>query len=113
MNPNTATNEELRDWLIEKTGWTKHVFEDENGSSDWYWKNGDRAVDWYGHPIPNTIDAAAKCLPEGWKLLIHELTMKAYRGSWATFVTVDRTSDEATDRFRLAVKAIMAMEDGK
>lgn len=86
MNPNTATNEELRDWLANHQPML---------------------------PIPNTIDAAAKCLPDGWKLLIHELTMKAYRGSWATFVTVDRTADEATDRFRLAVKAIMAMEEGK
>ena len=112
MNPNTATNEELRDWLANKQGWNK------TGPVSWHQSSrGDDGAtsSWCAncHPIPNTIDAAAKCLPEGWKLLIHELTMKAYRGLWATFVTVDRTSDEATDRFRLAVKAIMAMEGGK
>ena len=67
--------------------------------------------------ITNTIDAAAKCLPEGWKLYrMAEPASGAF--GWSAVrkmvkVGVLATDDEATDRFRLAVKAIMAMEEGK
>lgn len=90
MNPNTATNEELRDWLANHQPML---------------------------PIPNTIDAAAKCLPGGWKLYrMAEPASGAF--GWSAVrkmvkVGVLATNDEATDRFRLAVKAIMAMEEGK
>ena len=105
MNPNDATNEELRDWLANRNGYTKI-------EGLWY-----RQSSVYGdgselHPIPNTIDAAAKCLPEGWKWDTGTFVWAAWKPG-GHMVQVDRTADEATDRFRLAVKAIMAMEEGK
>lgn len=89
MNPNTATNEELRDWLANHQPML---------------------------PIPNTIDAAAKCLPEWWAWYCTEIEWKAHpipTISATNTVSVARTSEESTDRFRLAVKAIMAMEECK
>lgn len=89
MNPNTATNEELRDWLANHQPML---------------------------PIPNTIDAAHDCFPDGWAWYCTEIEWKAHpipTISATNAVCVDRTADEATDRFRLAVKAIQAMEDAE
>ena len=107
MNPNDATNEELRDWLAIKLGWTRN----DDGSWGFVNKHG-KVSKWSWDPIPNTIDAAAKCLPEGWKWDTGTFVWAAWKPG-GHMVQVDRTADEATDRFRLAVKAIMAMEEGK
>lgn len=119
MNPNTATNEELRDWLARRLGWEPFA-----GSWAHYSGHNYDTFNAIGdHPFPNTIDAAAKCLPEGWKWTIepdYDASCFETRGErWAGYgpndeeVYADRTTDEATDRFRLAAKAIQAMEDGK
>ena len=64
-----------------------------------------------------TIDAAAKCLPDGWTECWNVDTRFVFRtlndDGEEQQVNVARTAGEATDRFRLAVKAIMAMEEGK
>ncbi len=87
MNPNTATNEQLRDWLANHQPML---------------------------PIPNTIDAAAKCLPDGWKDYANGIERLAMHTVHVHIrAAVNRTPDEATDRFRLAVKAIQAMEDAE
>lgn len=109
MNPNDATNEELRDWLAIRLGWTRN----DDGSWGFVNKHG-KVSKWSWDPIPNSIDAAAKCLPEGWIDYTAGIARAAVRTiGKAGCVTVDRTTDEATDRFRLAVKAIQATEDGK
>jgi hypothetical protein len=115
VNPNTATNEELRDWLAIRQGWTRtgttswrHTSRDDDGATSTWCANY--------HPIPNTIDAAHDCFPDGWAWYCTEIEWKAHpipTISATNAVCVDRTADEATDRFRLAVKAIMAMEEGK
>lgn len=108
MNHNDATNEELRDWLAIKQGWTRN----DDGSWGFVNKHG-KMSKWSLDPIPNTIDAAAKCLPVEWKDYANGIERIAINTTFtSTSVHVDRTSDEATDRFRLAVKAIMAMEEG-
>lgn len=119
MNPQTATIEECRDFVAGAQGWTQ--------TTDGIWcspecKDRDDfaacvrsgVLPCLNHPVPATIDAAAKALPEGWTWLKHEdihngvvtVVWKAY--NIETFAVVPSTGDEILDRFRLAVAAIIA-----
>ena len=111
----TATNEQLRDWLAERQGWKLECFVDDKSrrKTSPLWCRGNVALGDNEHIIPNTIDAAAKCLPEGDIVEMTQSVVSALRTKDGSRVFVPRTADERTDRFRLAVKAIRAMEDGK
>ncbi|GEM_PF-2324927 len=95
FNPNTATQQELRDWLAEQDGWINpnEPFGSERRGgvplvSQWVRRlpNGDyeglgydpsqRHVPVPVHPHPPTLDGAAAALPEGMRVeRVHCLTM--------------------------------------
>jgi hypothetical protein len=117
------TTQERRDWLARDEGWTCDTSDpclawthptDENGTGGHYWVGS-----WYGeHPIPDTLDAAAKALPDGWRWTkswgwskgLCCLTYSAYVDGY--HVVVADTGDEKHDRFGLAIAARMAMKKG-
>jgi len=64
MNISAMTLDEVRDKLAELRGWEKHRATGstkEDGEDGLYWKRKGRMT--WDHPIPNTLDEAAK-LPE-------------------------------------------------
>ena len=99
FDPNTATLDELRNWLAEDDGWQLH----EDGL--WYIPGEFPAKD---HPYPPTLDGAAKALPEGWKW------SRDYGECWRAwvglepYVEVPDTKSEIADRYRLAVMTRLA-----
>lgn len=127
FNPHTATNQELRDWLAREDGW-KHAEPTQeecdrvasmsgiHPATGKYWKKGGRMT-WI-HPHPNTLDAAAGAMPEGWwweKCGCEELPSSwcGWRAckSGRSMIVVPNTNDEITDRFRLAALAKMAEKE--
>lgn len=106
FNPHTATNEELRDWLARDMGWT---FRSACGNHWWEQSEGDPGTE--NHPIPNTLDAAAAAMPEGWDWWKSSSEYLA-QAAGTDFVRVRSTGDEITDRFRLAVLCHMAGKKG-
>lgn len=115
MNLHTASNKELRDWLLTRLGWTFDADQFE------YWKytispeHGGRT--WMACPMPNTLDAANAAMPEGWdwiRTLPEDEPMgwEAFGrvdGKWLS-VEVPDTGDKRTDLFRLAALAHQAMD---
>jgi hypothetical protein len=71
------------------------------------------------HPIPDTLDAAAKALPEGW-LWSRELmfngtihwVIRRWDGDQLRALKLSDTGDEKHARFGLAIAARMAMKKG-
>lgn len=61
MNPNEMTIDDIRDELARREGW-KHYH---GGTIEETWLTDD-GCESLGHPIPATLDEAAK-LPEGWE----------------------------------------------
>ena len=112
FDPNTATLDELRNWLAEDDGWQLH----EDGL--WYIPGEFPAKD---HPYPPTLDGAAKALPEGWwwtregasashrkdGLLLKWSACQCGADKWGIVETPD-TGNEIADRYRLAVKVRLA-----
>jgi hypothetical protein len=103
-------NRELRDELARVLGWKQHpeiprvwwgpaqTFDDEGTAT---------------HPIPNTLDAAAACLPEGWtwwKVAGAWLSCVPGKADEGKAVEVPDTGDEIADRFALALAAHKAKE---
>lgn len=67
MTPDTATNQECRDYIAECRGWSKKVYGPPEYRTPFpitQWeKDGDVHCN---HPIDDTIDAAYAALPPGW-----------------------------------------------
>ncbi len=102
----TASNEELREWLakyygytLEKHGWAKRV-------------NGRLALARYPYiPIQNTIEEAQHYFPTEWTWTCSNTQWMAWNNEKG-LVSVPRTPDERTDRFRLAVMVYLKIEEG-
>jgi len=120
-----------RDWLAQWKGWK---------SNGCYWQHETLAPHMYfpgsrygDHPIPDTLDAAAACLPDKllwWKQcklaagssatdasFVYEewqwYWCAAKPGSTHRAVKIPATDDEKLDRFRLAILAISAKMEAK
>lgn len=57
------TIDSIRDELARREGWRFTYSKHFNTET---WQRGDRDLGYWGHPIPATLDEAAK-LPEGWE----------------------------------------------
>ncbi len=111
MNPNTMTLDECRDWLAKDAGWT---FRSAVGNHWWEQSEGDPGTT--THPIPATLDEAAK-LPERYTWAKHKnfsgtkmdgiRNYKAYDNRSKIVCVVEDTGDEKLDRFRLRVACVM------
>jgi len=136
MNPNTASLEELRDWLAERRGWklvTSGTFFGTNSDgSKFPWRPTPDWPLWHldkkelregsNHPIPATLDAAAAAMPDGWtwERAIEleadcELFWLGYpknitRRCPERLVRLLDTGDEIRDRYAMAVACIQAQE---
>lgn len=111
-NVDTLTPEQVRDRIAQEHGWTF-----DPSDSSWAIPRGEMRFPGsrYGdHPIPNTLDSAAKCLPEGWKWGIdadgEDEWWYALPPGWdgEEYQTCPRTKDERNDRFKLALLCILA-----
>ena len=101
------TLDECRDFIARDEGWefNTRVFG--------CWSSAEYGVkSQENHPVPETLDAAAAALPEGWSLVVtHDPEM--FDGKWvaaakyhsdrATTQAVDNCDTEILARFRLAV----------
>jgi len=116
MNPNTMNLDECRDWLAKEAGWT---FRSAVGNHWWEQSEGDPGT--ATHPIPATLDEAAK-LPEGWWFWVNysgttefATADKPFRERYVceavTKQTAERVRSEASTellaRFRLRVACVM------
>ena len=61
IDPTTATIDECRDWLTRRAGWEKVT---NSIRSWWYWRipGVTTTINYYKHPIPETLDAAAEAM---------------------------------------------------
>ena len=113
FDPRTATLDEKRDWLAEQAGWKPlyryHTVE--------VWEQGVMFQQF--HPVPATLDAIAKAMPEGWSWERywqqltsegddHKLVWTAVNKAVRRWPEVDDTGDELSDRATLACLCIMA-----
>ncbi len=111
-----ASNEQLRDWLAIESGWKLERLEEigKKRSLKTLWCRNNVVLDDDEHPIPNTIDAASRCLPGGWIECWEPKYIYAYlqiSDNDEIEIKVKRTTEEATDRFRLAALAIKIMNE--
>lgn len=109
-----------RDWLSQLDEYTQDgdCYYHESKEPHTYFP-GSRYGD---HPIPDTLDAAAACLPEGWFWSKRASANRGGMTSWFAWHTNDDadvplieipdTGDEKVDRFRLAVLARSAEMKG-
>lgn len=116
FDPHKATNDELRDWVARKIGWS-----DDCDSAFFDWFKGDRKSPECeyseDHPIPFTLDAIAALMPEGWTWWKKPSEGKT---EWYAYVPrdaprfrkvwCDDTAEEKRDRLLLAVLCMMATE---
>jgi hypothetical protein len=128
------TTQERRDWLAIDQGWFAPGDPIPKGpGTSWPQdKPGYLTLDcWYKriegigsrsqskHPIDDTLDAAAKALPEGW-LWSRELmfngtihwVIRRWDGDQLRALKLSDTGDEKHARFGLAIAARMAMKKG-
>lgn len=108
------TNQAVRDRLAGMMGWEyKLCIDPAVEGSMRAWTDG-KAILFYGHhPIPNTLDSAAACLPPKWRWFrepyrIGNVIWVACTESKT--VRVPDTGDEKADRFALAEAAKGARE---
>jgi len=98
----------VRDELARMMGFVKA--EDDEGY-EWYDKDGKLFDD--DHPIEDTLDSAAACMPEGWGWNKVHGWFAAYKigrpSGGKNNVCVPDTGDEKLDRFNLALAARRAM----
>lgn len=116
--PNFAamTPEQRRDWLSEQEGWKRRG---DRWRHPVYHKLGSGQK---RHPLPNTLDAAAEAMPEGWsyKIVVHKGNVQATAWPskldrmpshsspyWKTAVFVEHTS-LMDALFRLAAECVWA-----
>ncbi len=114
MNAQTMTCNELRDWLANDDGWERwQTVPDGNNFASWYWERSEkekvRKMGWT-HPFPHTIDAAASAMPSGWNITLSNgeefgKYWSAVKDDSGHEIRVYCTTDEITERFRLAVLA--------
>lgn len=129
MNIDKMTTQERRDWLARDEGWYAPMTNPQApGALEWtkvfpeypYLRPCGWGKDDCKHPIPDTLDAAAKALPDGWMWVkcwaIDETDYLAVKymayGVDDHEVIVPDTGDEKHDRFVLAIAARMAMKKG-
>lgn len=126
-DPNTMTIDECRDWLIKRAGWAKIT---DGNSGRWFWHipGVPTALDYYESPIPETLDAAAEAMPDGWSIKVVSHRGNTQATAWpsrldklpavVTF-SYDQTvkfieaNSEILARFRLAVACCMADDAAK
>lgn len=122
-DPRTMTTEQLRDWLARDGGWTitsVPLLHRDGTYEVWVSPAGEVGHINIGNPqacpTPDTLDAAAAAMPEGW------WWEKCY-GMYAAVpnggvlkchgIMADDTGDEKHDRFLLAVLARIAQKGEK
>lgn len=117
------TYEQLRDWWAEDNGWLRDDAPSITGN--WKWKKTCRTGDIDRreyHPLPDTLDAVAACLGDGWGLVINRYYSHGIRW-FGDVVCVFGTSplvrakcednDEKALRLRLACLARLAERGSK
>ena len=92
------TTQQVRDELAKMMGW---MLTREGGDT---WRHKDPTRPWSLHPIPDTIESALACLPEG-------LSWRRYGGVFYAFddggdeIEVPDTGNVKADLFNLALAA--------
>ena len=133
LSPNTMTLDECRDWIALDTGkmrkakepgiapdGTEETLWEEEVHGEWFECRGEEG--WPDHPIPATLDAAAKAMPVmgvgyevDWKISTIVAGSKFEATWWINGGDADGgciTADtELLARFRLAVACRMAMKE--
>ena len=113
IDPNTASLNELRDWLAERKGW-KYIPHFGQAGPVWEHAETHRLA---MHPFPATLDAAAAAMPEGWRTYYIGFAIETVEANAMHIesggMVRNTSATEILARFRLAALCILAEENAK